>query len=208
MMKAWGGKGAKGAMIETKRVIAGVRTVTAPGWLRAGIVAVALIAILIAMAIRVSAPTDASARALIGKPAPDFTLPGATSPGVIPQTVSLTEQRGHPVALVFFFTLCTHCQQQLRTVHAAAAPYAERGVVSYAINTPAESLDVLTNYSSRFDFDPIILRDSRSTVAGAYGVQLYPSTVLIDSMGIVRAVWTGETDVDAINRALRDVVTP
>jgi peroxiredoxin len=83
----------------------------------------------------------------------------------------------------------------------------ERGVVSYAINTPAESLDVLANYSARFDFDPIILRDSRSTVAGAYGVQLYPTTVLIDGEGVVRAVWTGETDVGAIDRALREVVT-
>src|SRR5262249_2337050 len=114
--KGVGEKGAKGGMVETKRIVARARPLTAPAWLRIGILAVALIAILIAVAIRVSAPTDATTRALVGKPAPDFTLPVTTAPGVTPQTVSLGAQRSHPVVLVFFFTLCTHCQQQLRTV--------------------------------------------------------------------------------------------
>jgi peroxiredoxin len=54
----------------------------------------------------------------------------------------------------------------------------------------------------------VILRDSRATVAGAYGVQLYPTTVLIDGQGIVRAVWTGEIDAATLDQALRQAVTP
>jgi peroxiredoxin len=195
-------------VIETKRIIGRARTVSAPAWLWAGVIAVALIAALLAALIHVSAPASASARALVGSPAPDFTLPVVTAPGTAQRTVSFAAERDHPVLLVFFFTLCTHCQAQLRTVHAAATPYAGRGLVTCAINTPAESYDVLSSYSSRLGFNPTILLDRRAAVADAYGVQLYPTTVLIDGQGVVRAVWTGETDAATLDHALRQVVSP
>jgi cytochrome c biogenesis protein CcmG/thiol:disulfide interchange protein DsbE len=195
-------------MVETKRVIARARTLSAPMWLRVGVIAIALIAVVVAVAIRVSAPTDTSTRALVGKPAPGFTLPVVAAPDAAPHTVSLAAQQGHPVLLVFFFTLCAHCQSQLRTVHTAAAPYAERGLMTYAINAPNESDDVLTSYSSRLGFTPVILGDARATVAGAYGVALYPTTVLIDRQGTVRAVWTGETSAQALDRAFSQAVGP
>jgi peroxiredoxin len=195
-------------MIETKRIITRARAISAPTWLKGGIIVIALVAILVAAGIRVSAPSSASTRELVGKSAPDFALAVATAPTAEPRTVSLAAQRGRPVLLVFFFTLCTHCQSQLRTVHTVAAPYAERGLTIYALNAPAESYDVLTSYSARLGFDPVILRDSGATVAGAYGVRLYPATVLIDGRGIVRAVWTGETDAATLDQALRQAVTP
>jgi len=195
-------------MVETKRIITRARAISLPTWLKVGIIAVALVAILVAVGIRVSTPNAASARALVGKPAPDFTLAVVTAPTAAPQTVSLATQRGHPVLLVFFFTLCTHCQSQLRTVHTIAEPYADRGLTTYAINSPAESYDVLASYSARLGFDPVILRDSHATVADAYGVQLYPTAVLIDGQGIVRAVWTGETGAATLDQALRQAVTP
>jgi peroxiredoxin len=195
-------------MVETKRIITRARAISAPTWLIVAIIVIALIAVLVAVGIRVSAPTGASTRALVGASAPEFSLPIAFAPTAAPQMVSLAAQRGHPVLLVFFFTLCTHCQAQIRTVHAVAAPSVDRGLTIFAINTPAESYDVLASYSARLGFDPVILRDTRTTVAGAYGVQLYPTTVLIDSHGVVRAVWTGETDEAALEQALRQAVTP
>jgi peroxiredoxin len=195
-------------MVETERIITRARAISTLMWLKAGVIVVALVAILVAAGIRVSAPTGASTRTLIGKTAPDFTLPVATAPTAAPQTVALATKRGHPILLAFFFTLCTHCQSQLRTVHAVATPHAEGGLTTYAINSPAESYDVLASYSARLGFDPVILRDSRATVADAYGVQLYPTTVLIDGQGVVRAVWTGETDAATFDQALRQAATP
>jgi peroxiredoxin len=195
-------------MVETKRVIARVRTLSAPTWLWMSVIAVTLIAVLLAIGVRVSAPSDASTRALLGKPAPDFTLPVAAAPGATSQTVSLAAQRGRPVLLVYFFTLCTHCQPQLRTVHTAATPYVNHGLVTYTINTPAESFDVLSSYGSRLGFTPTILRDTQATVARSYGVQLYPTTILIDAQGVVRSVWTGETDEATLDHALRQVAAP
>jgi peroxiredoxin len=194
-------------MVETQRAIARARAISAPVWLRVGVIAIALIALLVAMGVRISAPTDASTRALIGKAAPDFTLSVATAPGAAPQSASLAAQRGHPVLLVFIFTLCTHCQPQLRAVHSATAPYAKHGLTTYAINSPAESYDVLTSYSARLGFNPLILRDPQANVADAYGVQLYPTTVLLDRQGVVRAVWTGETATTALDHALSQVVS-
>jgi peroxiredoxin len=192
-------------MVETRRLVAQARAISVPAWLRLAVIIMALVSALVAVSIRVTPPSDAFTHALVGKPAPEFTLPVATAPEATPQAVSLAAQRGHPVLLVFFFTLCTHCQPHLRTVHAAAAPYAERGLATYVINTPTESYDVLAHYASRLGFDPLILRDSRETVAQAYGVQLYPTTILIDSQGIVRGVWTGESDAATLDRALRQV---
>ena len=142
-------------MVETKSIITRARAISIPTWLKVGIIAVALVAILVAVGIRVSTPNAASAHALVGKSAPDFALAVATPPTAAPQTVALAAQRGHPVLLVFFFTLCTHCQPQLRTVHTVAAPYTERGLTTYAINSPAESYDVLASYSARLGFDPV-----------------------------------------------------
>jgi peroxiredoxin len=194
-------------MVETKRMITRARTFSAPMWLRVGVIVIALVAILVAVGIRVSSPSGASTRAFVGKSAPDFALVVATAPTAAPRTISLAAQRGHPVLLVFFFTLCTRCQSQLRTVDGATAPYAERGLTTYAINSPAESYDVLASYSARLGFDPVFLRDPRATVADAYGVQIYPTTVLIDGRGIVRAAWTGETDAATLDQALRQAVT-
>src|SRR4029079_1957666 len=97
-------------------LLARARMLSAPAWLRVAVVAVALIAVLVAIGARVAAPSDISTQALVGKSAPNFTLPVAAAPGATPQTISLAAQRGHPVVLVFFFTLCTHCQSQLRVV--------------------------------------------------------------------------------------------
>src|SRR5690348_12490822 len=144
---------ARDGMVETKHMITRARTISATMWLKVGIIGIALVAILVAVGIRVSAPTDTSTRALIGKSAPDFILPVATAPTAAPQTVSLAAQRGRPILLVFFFTLCTHCQPQLRTVHTVAAPYTARGLTTYAIDSPAETYDVLASYSARLGFD-------------------------------------------------------
>src|SRR5215831_19256769 len=113
---------ARNGMVETKRIITRARAISAPTWLRVAIMVIALIAVLVAVGIRVAAPTGDSTRALVGASAPDFSLPIASAPTAAPQMVSLAAQRGHPVLLVFFFTLCTHCQSQIRTVHAVAAP--------------------------------------------------------------------------------------
>lgn len=193
-------------MVETKGLLARARTLSAPARLRVAVVAVALIVVLVAIGVRVSAPSGASTQALAGKSAPNFTLPVAAAPGATPKTISLAAQRGHPVALVFFFTLCTHCQSQLRAVHATAASYSERGLATFAINSPAESYDVLANYSSRLGFAPTILRDTQSAATSAYGVRLYPTTVLIDRQGVVRAVWAGEADPTTLDRAFSEAI--
>ena len=76
-------------MVETKLIITRARAISISTWLKVGIIAVALVAILVAVGIRVSTPNAASARALVGKPAPDFTLAVVTAPTAAPQTVSL-----------------------------------------------------------------------------------------------------------------------
>jgi len=51
-----------------------------------------------------AAPLVAQAKPLtVGSIAPDFTLPAATSAGVLPKQFQLSELRGRTVVLAFFF---------------------------------------------------------------------------------------------------------
>lgn len=173
--------------------------------LRLAVVAAALLAIALALATRGSAPSSATARSLAGRPAPAFSLATLAGTRTASSPLTLASQRGHPVLLVFTYTLCPHCLPQTQTTAALAAEQRAPGLRVLLVDSPAESPSIVAAYLDRVRDNTAgltVLLDSGGATARAYAVGLYPTTLLIDSQGIVRDVWTGETNITTLRAAL------
>ncbi len=166
------------------------------GALRAGVIAAALVAIALALLVRpVAGPADGPQR-LIAHSAPAFTLPVTQGSQLAATPYTFAPGQDRPTLLVFFNTLCVHCLSELQTAHNVALARPHLHVVY--IDSPGESAQIVANYFARLLFTPPVLLDRNETVAGRYGVRYYPTLILVDGHGIVRASWLGETSAGDI----------
>jgi cytochrome c biogenesis protein CcmG, thiol:disulfide interchange protein DsbE len=120
----------------------------------------------------------------------------------------LAEERGHPVALVFWAPWCGPCRAEL--------PGVER--VSRALLTPPHSTRIIAvdtegNRDTALEAQaklgltmPIVLDDG--SAAAAYQVTMIPQTVIIDRAGKVAAQMRGGTSEDELMRAIERVEKP
>jgi peroxiredoxin len=170
--------------------------------LRVGLALLALLALALGVAARVSAGTQ-TVDGLIGQPAPAFTLPVEAHGQTQATQVSLAAHAGRPVLLVFFYTLCTHCLGELETVRDIASVHADAGLEPLYIDSPAELPTIPDAYLMRARIDAPVLLDGGAHVAAAYGIRYYPALVLVDAGGTVRATWTGEASAAALDAGIR-----
>ena len=177
--------------------------------IRGAVVGIALVAVVLAVVTRVAAPRSEAAQALVGQTAPGFALRAVEGSGVGTQPVTLASMRGHPVLLVFTYTLCPHCLSETQVAEALAVDKSDSGLRVLLVDSPAESPEIVAAYLQRVRGDtggnaPVLL-DTDGAVASAYSVGLYPTTVLIDGDGVMRDVWVGETDAAMVRAALRQL---
>ena len=174
------------------------------GGLRLAIVAAALVALALAIVVRVNSPPADAARTLAGQPAPAFSLVPVVGTQTSMPPVTLASERGHPVLLVFTYTLCPHCLSETRAALSAQRQATDLRVL--LVDSPAESPAVVAAYLGRVQGNTgyvTALLDSSGVAAHAYHVGLSPTTFLIDRSGVVRDVWVGETGEAILLSALR-----
>lgn len=172
--------------------------------LRAGIIVAALLAVALALLVRPVAGTAAGAQALVGRQAPAFALPAAQNGAKLPTMQTLAAHQGRATLLVFFNTLCVHCLGEVQTTQSLARSYPQLDIVY--IDAPGESAQITTNYLARLNFDPPVLLDAHERVAARYGVAYYPTLILVDARGVVRATWLGEVSAATLRPAISAVV--
>ncbi len=180
---------------------------TAGAWLRLALVVVALVALLLGIVSRVSAGSQ-RVDALVGHAAPPFALTSEVHGQAQPGVTSLASSRGSTRLLVFFYTLCSHCLGELATVAQTQQTLAQQsgsGFVPLYIDSPGENPATADAYVTRVGIDTPVLLDGGGQVAARYGIAYYPTIVLVDGDGIVRATWTGEPDVATLVSAIRQV---
>ncbi len=131
--------------------------------------------------------TEPEMDALIGKPAPTFSLElldggDATVPaGKLGETVTILD---------FWATWCGPCRRSLPILAKVAAEFKDKGVVLYAINQQEQADDVRKFLEKEKLTCPVAL-DADGKVGQAYQVQGIPQTVLIGKDGTVQAVHIG-----------------
>ncbi len=114
-------------------------------------------------------------------PAPDFTL--ASLDG---KPVELSSVDAELVVLNFWFTTCPPCRAEIPELSAFAAAHPE--IPLYGISTDVNlSPGRLKRESERLGIHYPVLHDIRAEVARTYGVSVFPTTLVIRDMEIVKA---------------------
>lgn len=130
---------------------------------------------------------------LIGKPAPDFSLPVLDST----QEQRLSDLKGSPVVLNFWATWCVPCRQEHANLQAASQKWGKQvqflGVVYQ--DEPAKIRDWLNRYGSGY---PTLI-DVGSKAAIGFGVYGVPETYFIDAAGVIQDKYAGPLSLELIN---------
>ena len=135
-----------------------------------------------------------------GEVAPDFALPDARNPG---RLVKLSDFRGRPVVLNFYYSTCDPCKREIPTFVRAGSALGE-SVVFLGVDWlegQEDAVSILDKYGAEY---PAVL-DRSGAVAEHYRVQGYPTTFFIDEAGILRAIRSGEVHEDRLAELLETV---
>lgn len=106
---------------------------------------------------------------------------------------TLAEQRGQVLLLNFWASWCEPCRDEMPALQALAQRHASQGLRVATVNfkeTPA----TIRQFTERVPLALPILLDREGEVAKAWGVRLFPTSLLLGRDGRVR--WTVQGEVD------------
>ena len=124
--------------------------------------------------------------ALVGKPAPDFSLDllGGN------KRFKLSDNKGQIVVLDFWATWCGPCLQSMPQVERVTKEFRDQGVKLIAVNLQ-EAPKQISSMLERHKLDMTVALDIDGAVAGKYGANAIPQTVIIDKEGKVARLFVG-----------------
>jgi cytochrome c biogenesis protein CcmG/thiol:disulfide interchange protein DsbE len=102
-------------------------------------------------------------------------------------TFALADQRGRLVFLDFFASWCEPCRLEIPMVERYARAHPEVLVVPVDVGEPAA---VAGRFATRFHLRGVVL-DPKALSQGFFAIQGFPTIVVIDPQGRIRATWTG-----------------
>jgi thiol-disulfide isomerase/thioredoxin len=108
------------------------------------------------------------------------------------RTWRLGQLRGRAVLLNFWATWCEPCRAEMPALQTLAARESDR-VQVLTINLK-ESPETIARFVAATGLHLPVLRDPMGDCARAWGVRIYPSTVLLDTGGHPRALVRGALD--------------
>jgi thiol-disulfide isomerase/thioredoxin len=108
------------------------------------------------------------------------------------QVWRLADLRGKVVLLNFWASWCEPCRAEMPSLQRLADQHPQNLVV-LAVNLK-ESTQTVQQFVQRTALTLPVLPDPQGATARAWGVRIFPSTVLIDAQGTVRSVVQGELD--------------
>lgn len=138
---------------------------------------------------------------LVGKPVPDFTLPGQ-APSEAGFGAADLRATGRPVLVNFFASWCVPCVEE----HQELLALRREGVPIWGI-AYKDGAEAAAGFIRR-NGDPYtrIASDAPGRVAIDWGVYGVPETYLVDRQGIVRWRWAGALTGDIVARQLRPLL--
>ena len=172
-------------------------------WLRRGAIALIVIVILVAAAFGTRFGTDPGVvdSPLIGRQAPDVTLPYLESEGEL----ALADLRGEVVVVNFWASWCVPCREEHPALVAAAERYEGAGVRFLGVlyqDQRGPAIAFLDELGRGYDH----LEDPNSAAAIEFGVFGLPETYVIDRDGRIAAKITGATTFDRLTATIDDVL--
>jgi thiol-disulfide isomerase/thioredoxin len=118
---------------------------------------------------------DSQPQTGVGAPSPRLT--GKSLDG---EYVALSDYEGKVVLLNVWATWCPPCRAELPLLSSLHTQYADQGFAVLAVNIDAErSHGQVRQLDSQLDLSFPIVLDPLATVVGAFGVEVYPTSILI-----------------------------
>jgi cytochrome c biogenesis protein CcmG, thiol:disulfide interchange protein DsbE len=130
-----------------------------------------------------------AASALTEAPLAGYLAPNFTLPTIEGATFSLSDYRGRPVVLNFWATWCPPCRAEMPHFQDASVKY--DGRVAVIGVDQGESLSLVSDFAAGFRISYPLLLDVDSRINQQYGVTSLPTTLFIDSHGIIRETFSG-----------------
>jgi peroxiredoxin len=126
----------------------------------------------------------------VGDAAPNFTL--ATLNG---KRVSLSDYRGQPVLLNFWYASCPGCEVETPDMQRfyAAQHAAGKNLVILGVNT-IDDVPTAQQFVRQHGLTYQVVLDNHQTVSTLYNLEGTPTSYFIDRQGIIRSVVVGPVD--------------
>src|SRR4029079_1106301 len=139
---------------------------------------------------------DGACVALQPDPLPDFLRNGPTPdcrrPDAAGRTVSLSQQRGHPVFLNFWATWCPPCVDEVPAIEDLARRLKGTDMRMLAVSVDDDWDKVRRFFAKGSDIG--VLLDVSHDIPKKFGTEKYPETFLIDAAGRVRYYFINKRD--------------
>ncbi len=144
---------------------------------------------------------DVTSSALVGQPAPDFSLYSLDG-----QVVSVADYIGKPVMINFWASWCEPCRNEMPLLDKKAQQYAAQGLTVLAVNL-GESEKTVEGFRDEYDLSFPILLDNDDKVSAQYAIEPIPSTFFIDRNGFVKNVYIGELDEQSAEENIQSILS-
>ncbi len=120
-------------------------------------------------------------------------------------TVTLAEYRGRPLLLNFWATWCKPCRAEMTDIIAAYNAHQDLQVLAINLTDQERMKDVRT-FVSELQMPFPVLLDEKGKVRKSYALRGVPTSVFIDSSGVVRFVNPGPITRELIERGLATIL--
>jgi thiol-disulfide isomerase/thioredoxin len=138
--------------------------------------------------------------AVVGEPAPDFTLETADG-----KRIRLSELRGKAVLLNFWASWCGPCKAEMPDLQAIAQKYEPEGLVVLAVNV-GESKGTAVDFLRENKLTLTAPLDESSKVSNDYRVRGLPTTYFIQRDGVIREMFGGALNTSAFERRVKGIL--
>lgn len=128
----------------------------------------------------------------VGDQAPEFVLTDLNG-----NEHRLSEYRGEGLFLNFWGTWCKPCAREMPAINSQYEEFKDQGVNVLAVNIDQSEFEV-QSYADRYGMTFPVAIDEAKSVMEAYSVKPLPTTVLINSEGIVTDIITREMTEEEI----------
>jgi cytochrome c biogenesis protein CcmG/thiol:disulfide interchange protein DsbE len=118
---------------------------------------------------------------------PDFQLPDAAG-----RSVSLSQQRGHPVLLNFWATWCPPCVDEVPSLEDLARRLKGTDMRMLAVSVDDDWDKIRRFFPKGSDIG--VLLDTSHNVPKTFGTEMFPETFLIDAAGRIRYYFNNKRD--------------
>ena len=152
---------------------------------------VALVVLACSLSLSAASCEQAPKVAVVGKPAPDFTLVDRQG-----KTWTLSQLKGQVVFINFWATWCPPCREEMPSMQRLYTIVPKESFVMLAVlenDDPARG----DSFAARAGLTMPILVDQEKKVWPTYGLTGVPETFIVDKQGVIREKFIGPAQWDS-----------